>query len=105
METLSALISASHKTNADEIHSIKPTQYPFRFLSVIHPPSDCLETDSVLSYNRKKEKTHKGGKEIMMTIRRNEKIEFNPNKYLLNDMIGRNIKQPKPLGPMRQWAI
>lgn len=41
----------------------------------------------------------------MMTIRRNEKIEFNPNKYLLNDMIGRNIKQPKPLGPMRQWAI
>ena len=41
----------------------------------------------------------------MMTITRNERIEFNPQKYLLNEMIKRYVKQPKSPGPMRQWAF
>jgi hypothetical protein len=41
----------------------------------------------------------------MMTTRRNERIEFNPQKYLLGYMIKRNVKQPQYPGLFRHWAI
>jgi hypothetical protein len=41
----------------------------------------------------------------MMTTRRNERIEFNPQKYLLGDLIKGNVKQPESHELTQQWAI
>lgn len=41
----------------------------------------------------------------MMSIRKNERIEFNPQAYLLGYTVKRYKKQPESPGLLRQWAI
>jgi hypothetical protein len=40
----------------------------------------------------------------MLTTKRNERIEFNPQLHLLGYVIKRNVKDPALRGAIRQWA-
>jgi hypothetical protein len=54
---------------------------------------------SSLTYSvAERERFWKGGTE-MMTAKRHERIEFNPQKYLLGYLIKRDMKKRTPLAP------